>query len=335
MEILFDDPETGARALFVPRSEWGSRASTESFIAGRRRRPASSKTEVQIHNTAGVDSDVGEDDEANPTPNLWDYDDAVHYMRRLEFVRPDLGPLPYSENVALAEDGQTVWFFEGRGLRVSGAHTKGHNIPGIGWGFLGNFQRYDDGHDLIVQLGLPMLARRLHSLRYDQGFVHLGDVRNPRGWEVWGHRDTSSKACPGTYIYRHLGEVHFVAAGDPAPPISIPPGGGIYEMTLNARTGPRSLAMADLQTGLVRNHGYELVDDAGEPFPPYTPEHAPGADGWPGDVTAGAVIDFKGKRGLPATDSIDGITAALILEPRGSSGPPIPIAVKSELVYPA
>jgi len=121
-------------------------------------------------------------------------------MRRLQTVRPDLGPLPYSENVAVSEDAQTVWLFEGRGLLVSGAHTGGHNIPGIGWGCFGNFN-HDDPE--AVAAIVEALAYRLTHLRRD-GYVNLGTVLAPTGRIVWGHRDSKATSCPGDHLYTAL-----------------------------------------------------------------------------------------------------------------------------------
>jgi hypothetical protein len=225
-ELIYEDRVTGATALFIPRTEWGSRSSTEDWIrhrieVDRKVKPASFKTEVHVHHTAGVDTDTGEPDEDDPTPNLWEYASAVAYMRRLEYIRPDLGPLPYSENIALSEDRLTVWFFEGRGLQVQGAHTKYHNVDGIGWSFLGNLSR-SDARGMLAGVAIPMLNRRLYDLRHNGGFTRLGDVTNPRGWEVWGHRDTKRTNCPGDNLYPLLADLSFVSGG-PGLPITPPP----------------------------------------------------------------------------------------------------------------
>lgn len=222
------------QCVLVPRTEWGASRTTEQWIANRRKRLPSSKTEVHIHHTAAVDQD--------DTPNRWAYDDAANYMRRLQHVRPDLGPLPYSENIALSEDGETVWFFEGRGLQVTGAHTGGHNIPGLGFGFLGNFGTDGAGR------GIPALTWRLRDLRDNHGYVNLGNTKSPDGWDVWGHRDTKSTACPGTALYRRLREVQFTG---PAPPTFDPPDPWAKEAWEKAKTagvvGPQTDPHDDVQ----------------------------------------------------------------------------------------
>lgn len=195
--------------ILVTRREWGARQSTEDFIRRRVRDSKTSKTEAHIHHTTDVDSDS--------TRNTWTLAEAIRQLRRLEWVRPDLGPLPYSMNLAFAEDRpNTVYLFEGRGLTVRGAHTKGHNSQGIGLGWLGNF----DSHlprDL-QDLGVWAMSTYLVKLRHQFGYSRLGDVRNPRGWEVWGHRDTANKSCPGGLIYPRLAEVRFLEGA----PMAIP-----------------------------------------------------------------------------------------------------------------
>lgn len=177
--------------VFVPRSEWGSSQATEDFIRNRYSVTAKEKTSVHVHHTGAIDVD-------DNTPNRWDYDEAVAYMRRLQTSRPDLGPLPYNENYAVNEDLSIVWVFEGRGLLKVGAHTAGYNRSGIGLGALGNFDRGDtDGAKAIKYA----MERRVAWLRNEQGFTNLGTRKNPNGWNAWGHRDTSTKTCPGHSLY--------------------------------------------------------------------------------------------------------------------------------------
>ncbi len=176
--------------VWVSRATWGSSSATEKFIANRVSDDPEDKTEVHVHHSASVDAD-------DDTPNRWDYDEAVTYMRRLQWVRPDLGPLPYSENLAVSEDLETVWVFQGRGILTRGAHTGGHNVPGVGWGVLGNFNRADtDAAAAAVK------AIETQVFHYRQTITPLlGNTKNPNGWNAWGHRDTSSTTCPGHSLY--------------------------------------------------------------------------------------------------------------------------------------
>ncbi len=182
---------------YVPRSEWGAKEATEVWIDARITDPSYMKKEIHVHHSAAVDS---EDNEI--TPNRWSYANAVAYMKRLEYVRPDLGPLPYSENVAVSEDLETVWVFEGRGLTERGAHTAYHNIPGIGWGILGNFNKPDQ---LAADAAVMAIEHRVAQLRRGV-FLNLGDTKSPTGANAWGHRDSKATSCPGADVYRLLAD---------------------------------------------------------------------------------------------------------------------------------
>jgi hypothetical protein len=192
------------RLVWVPRSQWGpTRPYTEEFIAARVSDPATAKTSLQIHHTGAIDA-------GDVTPNRWTYGRAVDYMRRLEWVRlSDLGPLPYNANPALSEDGETVWLFEGRGILKRGAHTAGYNVSGVGIGVLGNLDRTDTPPEDLATLteAITEIGRRL---RHTEGLTRIGDNRNPKGWEVWGHRDTTTKSCPGALLYPRLADVRFI-----------------------------------------------------------------------------------------------------------------------------
>lgn len=181
----------------VSRSEWGCSAETDRWCRDRVKVAPALKTEIHVHHTAAVDGN-------DQTPNRWTFEEAAAYMRSLEWARPDLGPLPYSENIAVAEDLSAVWVLEGRGILELGAHTGGHNIEGVGWGILGNFDLRDDD---AAALAVEAIRTRARQLRADSGLINLGEDRNPRGWMAWGHRDTAAKSCPGKYLYPLLEQV--------------------------------------------------------------------------------------------------------------------------------
>jgi len=176
--------------IFVPRKEWGASSATELFISNRVRDSRLDKREIHVHHTAAIDVN-------DNTPNRWDYDEAVAYMRRLQHSRPDLGPLPYSENYAVNEDLSIVWVFEGRGWDVRGAHTANHNASGVGLGAFGNFDKED----------IPAAEAILHAMeirvaqKRQEGYLNLGSKKSPKGWNAWGHRDSSNKTCPGHSLY--------------------------------------------------------------------------------------------------------------------------------------
>jgi hypothetical protein len=176
--------------VYVSRSEWGATQATENFIANRYSASAAEKTTVQVHHTASIDR-------LDHTPNRWTFERARAYMRSLQTARPELGPLPYSMNLAVSEDLSTVWMFEGRGFLKVGAHTAGHNRDGVGYGIFGNFDLRDDQAALRAVEAIEADVTRRRSA----GLVNLGSVKNPQGWNAWGHRDSSAKSCPGNHLY--------------------------------------------------------------------------------------------------------------------------------------
>ncbi|HEX7098944.1 MAG TPA: peptidoglycan recognition family protein [Acidimicrobiia bacterium] len=187
--------------IYVSRNDWGSYQSTEDFIRDRYSAAPEQKTTIQVHHTAAIDED-------DTTPNRWDKDEAVKYMQRLQWSRPDLKPLPYSVNLATNEDVDVVWIFEGRGILKVGAHTADHNRDGVGFGVFGNFDKSDDKAAAVLVRAIEIVC---HDLRYGGVWAdllnggrllpNLGSVRNPKGWVAWGHRDSSPKSCPGNYLY--------------------------------------------------------------------------------------------------------------------------------------
>jgi hypothetical protein len=176
--------------LYVSRAQWGATQSTENYISNRSSASPAQKTTIQVHHTASIDS-------RDQTPNRWAYENAVRYMRSLQTARPELGPLPYSMNLAVSEDAETVWLFEGRGILKIGAHTAGHNLDGVGYGIFGNFDLRDD----VAALAAIGAIEADVALRRREGLVNLGQEKNPRGWNAWGHRDSSPKSCPGNHLY--------------------------------------------------------------------------------------------------------------------------------------
>ncbi len=201
------------KVIWVPRTTWGSTTATEEFIRDRAKNHPATKTEIHVHHTAAVDDN-------DDTPNRWDYDEAVAYMKRLQWVRPDLGPLPYSENLAVSEDLEVVWVFQGRGMVERGAHTGGHNVAGVGWGVFGNFDQPDAPAAAALIVAIQHQAH-LYKTDVEWGLVNLGSVKSPNGWTAWGHRDTSSKTCPGHSLYPQLADftIQPIDEGEPMLPL--------------------------------------------------------------------------------------------------------------------
>ena len=197
---------------YISRAQWGSTATTETFIKNRFSATPAEKITIQVHHTAAIDR-------LDTTPNRWTKARAVTYMRSLQTARPELGPLPYSINLAVSETAKTVWVFEGRGILTVGAHTAGHNRDGVGFGVFGNFDLGDKPAAQAVLDAIETVSRDLRDGTSDVGWLkpklaNLGSVPNPKGWEAWGHRDSSSKSCPGNHLYPLL--EHFTLEDDMA-----------------------------------------------------------------------------------------------------------------------
>lgn len=195
--------------VYVSRKEWGASAATEAFIRDRYSVAESTKKECHVHHTAAIDTD-------DDTPNRWDLDEAIAYMRKLQVSRPDLGPLPYSVNLAASEDLDTVWVFQARGILKVGAHTGGHNQAGVGFGVFGNFDKPDVAAARVLVDAIESITVALRDggtwcdrlVETGRPLPNLGSVSNPAGWDLWGHRDSSSKSCPGNYLYPLLAGVN-------------------------------------------------------------------------------------------------------------------------------
>ena len=184
------------RVEYLSRSQWGARTDLPRlgyFV------PADRRTELHVHHTASIDGN-------DSTPNRWSRAEAIRYMKILQTVRPDLGlDIPYTDVFFILED-LSVLICEGRGRERTGAHTAGHNTAGFGWSVGGNFDKADpEARDALLAV-IQNEARYLRSA----GFPRLCSSKNPKGWDVWGHRDTAPKSCPGSTLYPSLAGVKVV-----------------------------------------------------------------------------------------------------------------------------
>lgn len=189
-------PTPFPKIKFLTREQWGARTDIPrlGFYV-----PPTSRTELHIHNTAAIDGN-------DSTPNRWTEAEAIRYMKILQTVRPDLGFDVSYTWVFFVMENLDVLICEGRGLLRSGAHTAGHNTAGFGWGVGGNFDLSDgDAGDAF----LKVVQNEAKYLRAN-GFPNLCNVKNPKGWDMWGHRDTAPKSCPGNTLYPKLATVKVV-----------------------------------------------------------------------------------------------------------------------------
>lgn len=286
--------------VYLSRTDWGARTDLGRLGYGVARRR---RTEVHIHHTAAIDT-------SDDTPNTWDLEHALRYQQRLQTVRPDLGlDVPYNFVAYIGEDSHTVWIMEGRGLDFSGAHTKGHNTAGIAVSFGGNFDLPVDPDDLAR--GVAAVRWFLTLLRTEYRLTALGTVTSPKGWPVWGHRDSSRKSCPGNNLYPLL-EGMTLDYQEPDDMVII-------------KHGDSGNVVAKMQQGLNRHRQI----------------HAPKAvqlkqDGVFGDATKARLIQFQQGAGIDGLQGYrpgvcDSTTMALLMEyvpdwydkPRGATAPPL------------
>jgi hypothetical protein len=168
--------------VFVPRAQAGYNPSPPRL--GYDVDPAA-RTELIHHHTVTVDNDI--------TRNTWETRPEVLIKAAyLQTVRPDLGlDVPYNL-VAFYMVDDTVLLVEGRGMYLTGAHTKNHNTAGIGVGWAGDFHN----HPAPRLLADAVTAVEQWVVDYDPtAFVNLP------GGPVSGHRDWKATACPGAHLY--------------------------------------------------------------------------------------------------------------------------------------
>ena len=184
--------------VYLSREEWGADPDYPrlGYLVPRGRR-----THVIQHHTVGQDDD--------DTPALWETEHEVkREMRRLQFIRPDLGnDVPYSFVFFQMKSGD-LYVCEGRGADRTGAHTRGHNTKGIGCAWHANFQRYPFGRRYIAPA-----SWFFDWLKYERGLVNLGTVKPPNR-DTFGHRDFAQTACPGQNLYNEIGDFTFYKEDD-------------------------------------------------------------------------------------------------------------------------
>ncbi|CAC5407394.1 PGRP [Mytilus coruscus] len=85
----------------------------------------------------------------------------------------------------VGEDGK---IYEGRGWDQVGAHTLGYNSRGLAASFMGNFETH---------------APNSAALNAVKALIQCGISKGKvsQSYALFGHRDVSSSACPGTALY--------------------------------------------------------------------------------------------------------------------------------------
>lgn len=189
---------TGSQVIVLSRAEWGARTDLPRLgdLVGRTRR-----TRVFIHHTVVIDNDATK----NEFENLEEVRPAMRVLQTIR--RQDLGAdVPYSFVGFCMRNGDLL-LCEGRGLQLSGAHTRGRNVSALGIALQGNFEDMPPPTHFDAQL--TALGNWLRGLRENEGFVNLGANR-PHGRDVFGHRDIAATACPGRHTFEKLRLIRFL-----------------------------------------------------------------------------------------------------------------------------
>lgn len=101
------------------------------------------------------------------------------------------GGVGYHSGIELVISGGRLYYetFMGRMWDVPGAHVRGHNSDSLGLCFIGNYdQTKPEDEMLIVGAKIIKLWMRLFDIKIN---------------EIYGHRDFSTKSCPGDNFNMH------------------------------------------------------------------------------------------------------------------------------------
>ena len=119
--------------------------------------------------------------------NKTSFEDSVKHLQSIENYHHDKnGWTGIGYSWLIDTQGRV---FEGRGLRVPGGHTQGHNSSAYGVAFFGHGDKQYATQAQIEAFGdlLRYLALEAKVLK--------------ENYKVRGHREVSSKSCPGNLIY--------------------------------------------------------------------------------------------------------------------------------------
>lgn len=160
--------------LYVSRKEWGAQYERGNVTTG-------AKPLVVIHHSWIPDVPMDASSRVES--------DAMRSMEREHVKTRGWKGIAY--NWLVFQSGK---IYEGRGWNRVGSHTEGQNSKSVGICFVVN----GDAHGLDIRAWDA--ARRV----IDEG-VQFGAIATD--YAIKGHRDYSTKTCPGAYIYPHLTSV--------------------------------------------------------------------------------------------------------------------------------
>ena len=236
------------------RRQWGARGNGGSSI-GR-------VSEVIGHTEAGADISASAS-----------VDQEERRMRAIDAFHLSLGwSGGFGYSVAVFPSGR---IYEGRGYRRSGAHTQGKNRTALAFVIPGHGDR------------TPMTDAAIKGVRSWIGEgVKEGHISSDP--DITGHRDHSSKSCPGDKIYPQLQRVRGVTGPEDAdpPPDDGGDGGG------GDSGGSSDTIRRGSKGSVVRRWQRQLQEWNADALPRY------GADGDFGDETAEWTAKFMQESGL-------------------------------------
>lgn len=149
----------------------------------RRRRPGS---------TIGrVDEAVTHTEAGAHLPASASVDQEIRRFKAIDAYHRSLGWSGFGYSAMVCLSGR---YYEGRGYKRSGAHTRGHNRTTLAYVVPGNGDRTPMTDAAIAAAG-RWIAEGIEAGAF---------TPDP---EVSGHRDYSTKSCPGHRIYPQLGRV--------------------------------------------------------------------------------------------------------------------------------
>ncbi len=142
------------------------------------------------------------------TKNLDNPAQAIRDIYHYHAVTRGWGDIGYNYLVDLEGN-----IYEGRygGEGVIGAHSGPGNHGSIGVAILGNYQETPVPEEVLTKLSQFIYKKsKIHGIDTDAMSLFRGDLM----YNIFGHKDIMSTACPGDYLYNKLPIIRGIAAQD-------------------------------------------------------------------------------------------------------------------------
>jgi hypothetical protein len=137
-----------------------------------------------------------------PAPELWLHHTVSLYrgpagMRKLQLDHFARGFRDVGYPIVI--DSLTLKVYEGAGIGVLAAHTKGHNRTGQAIALTGNYENREVSPELIARIA------EVVAYGHEQGWWAQPQLTG-------GHRDVRSTLCPGDNLYKAIPAINEMAA---------------------------------------------------------------------------------------------------------------------------